>query len=88
MIRRRSLCRISFLSGDFQVETQGYSVFIRIFPAATQDTMEEALAMAQGGRADAGRTSPRPTTHLPQALALEKDQFAPFDKLAYDKKIQ
>ena len=54
--------------------------------------MEEALAMAQeaiGLMLEGVAPADYPAASLPQALALEKDQFAlmvPFDKLAYDKK--
>ena len=83
-----------FYPAIFQVETQGYSVFIPDIPGCmTQgDTMEEALAMAQeaiGLMLEGVAPADYPATSLPQALALEKDQFAlmvPFDKLAYDKK--
>lgn len=83
-----------FYPAIFQVETQGYSVFIPDIPGCmTQgDTMEEALAMAQeaiGLMLEGVAPADYPAASLPQALALEKDQFAlmvPFDKLAYDKK--
>lgn len=83
-----------FYPAIFQVETQGYSVFIPDIPGCmTQgDTMEEALAMAQeaiGLMLEDVAPADYPAASLPQALALEKDQFAlmvPFDKLAYDKK--
>lgn len=85
---------IYFYPAIFQVETQGYSVFIPDIPGCmTQgDTMEEALAMAQeaiGLMLEDVAPADYPAASLPQALALEKDQFAlmvPFDKLAYDKK--
>ena len=83
-----------FYPAIFQVETQGYSVFIPDIPGCmTQgDTMEEALAMAQeaiGLMLEDVAPADYPAASLPQALSLEKDQFAlmvPFDKLAYDKK--
>lgn len=83
-----------FYPAIFQVETQGYSVFIPDIPGCmTQgDTMEEALAMAQeaiGLMLEDVAPADYPAASLPQALALGKDQFAlmvPFDKLAYDKK--
>lgn len=85
---------IYFYPAIFQVETQGYSVFIPDIPGCmTQgDTMEEALAMAQeaiGLMLEDVAPADYPAASLPQALALEKGQFAlmvPFDKLAYDKK--
>ncbi|MGP1365953.1 MAG: type II toxin-antitoxin system HicB family antitoxin [Schwartzia sp. (in: firmicutes)] len=85
---------IYFYPAIFQMETQGYSVFIPDIPGCmTQgDTMEEALAMAQeaiGLMLEGVTPADYPAASLPQALALEKDQFAlmvPFDKLAYDKK--
>lgn len=95
MIRReKPMSHIVFYPAIFQVETQGYSVFIPDIPGCmTQgDTMEEALAMAQeaiGLMLEDVAPADYPAASLPQALALEKDQFAlmvPFDKLAYDKK--
>ncbi|MGP1471676.1 MAG: type II toxin-antitoxin system HicB family antitoxin [Schwartzia sp. (in: firmicutes)] len=88
------MSHIVFYPAIFQVETQGYSVFIPDIPGCmTQgDTMEEALAMAQeaiGLMLEGVAPADYPAASLPQALALEKDQFAlmvPFDKLAYDKK--
>ena len=88
------MSHIVFYPAIFQVETQGYSVFIPDIPGCmTQgDTMEEALAMAQeaiGLMLEDVAPADYPAASLPQALALEKDQFAlmvPFDKLAYDKK--
>ena len=83
-----------FYPAIFQVETQGYSVFIPDIPGCmTQgDTMEEALAMAQeaiGLMLEDMAPADYPAASLPQALALEKGQFVlmvPFDHLAYDKK--
>ena len=86
--------KIYFYPAIFQVEEDGYSVFVPDIPGCmTQgDTMEEALAMVQeaiGLMLEDVAPADYPAASLPQDLALEKDQFAlmvPFDKLAYDKK--
>lgn len=84
---------IYFYPAIFQVEEEGYSVFVPDIPGCmTQgDTMEEALTMAQeaiGLMLENVAPADYPAASLPQDLPLEKDQFAvmvPFDKLAYDK---
>ena len=86
--------KIYFYPAIFQVEEDGYSVFVPDIPGCmTQgDTMEEALAMVQkaiGLMLEDVAPADYPAASLPQDLVLEKDQFAlmvPFDKLAYDKK--
>ena len=86
--------KIYFYPVIFQVEEDGYSVFVPDIPGCmTQgDTMEEALAMVQeaiGLMLEDVAPADYPAASLPQDLVLEKDQFAlmvPFDKLAYDKK--
>ena len=86
--------KIYFYPAIFQVEEDGYSVFVPDIPGCmTQgDTMEEALAMVQeaiGLMLEDVAPADYPSASLPQDLVLEKDQFAlmvPFDKLAYDKK--
>lgn len=86
--------KIYFYPAIFQVEEDGYSVFVPDVPGCmTQgDTMEEALAMVQeaiGLMLEDVAPADYPAASLPQDLVLEKDQFAlmvPFDKLAYDKK--
>ena len=86
--------KIYFYPAIFQVEEDGYSVFVPDIPGCmTQgDTMEEALAMVQeaiGLMLEDVAPTDYPAASLPQDLVLEKDQFAlmvPFDKLAYDKK--
>ena len=86
--------KIYFYPAIFQVEEDGYSVFVPDIPGCmTQgDTMEEALAMVQeaiGLMLEDATPADYPAASLPQDLVLEKDQFAlmvPFDKLAYDKK--
>ena len=86
--------KIYFYPAIFQVEADGYSVFVPDIPGCmTQgDTMEEALAMVQeaiGLMLEDVAPADYPAASLPQDLVLEKDQFAlmvPFDKLAYDKK--
>lgn len=86
--------KIYFYPAIFQVEEDGYSVFVPDIPGCmTQgDTMEEALAMVQeaiGLMLEDVAPGDYPAASLPQDLVLEKDQFAlmvPFDKLAYDKK--
>lgn len=86
--------KIYFYPAIFQVEEDGYSVFVPDIPGCmTQgDTMEEALAMVQeaiGLMLEDVAPADYPVASLPQDLVLEKDQFAlmvPFDKLAYDKK--
>ena len=86
--------KIYFYPAIFQVEEDGYSVFVPDIPGCmTQgDTMEEALAMVQeaiGLMLEDVAPADYPAESLPQDLVLEKDQFAlmvPFDKLAYDKK--
>ena len=85
--------RMYFYPAVFQIEEQGYSVFIPDIPGCmTQgETMEEALAMAQeaiGLMLEEVAPADYPVPSLPQDLPLEKDQFTlmvPFDKLAYDK---
>ena len=86
--------KIYFYPAIFQVEADGYSVFVPDIPGCmTQgDTMEEALAMVQeaiGLMLEDVAPADYPAASLPQDLVLEKDQFAlmvPFDKLAYDKR--
>lgn len=86
--------KIYFYPAIFQVEEDGYSVFVPDIPGCmTQgDTMEEALAMVQeaiGLMLEDVAPADYPAASLPQDLVLEKDQFAlmvPFDKLTYDKK--
>ena len=86
--------KIYFYPAIFQVEEDGYSVFVPDIPGCmTQgDTMEEALAMVQeaiGLMLEDVAPADYPAASLPQDLVLEKDQFAlmvPFDKLAYDKR--
>ena len=86
--------KIYFYPAIFQVEEDGYSVFVPDIPGCmTQgDTMEEALAMVQeaiGLMLEDVAPTDYPAASLPQDLVLKKDQFAlmvPFDKLAYDKK--
>lgn len=86
--------KIYFYPAIFQVEADGYSVFVPDIPGCmTQgDTMEEALAMVQeaiGLMLEDVTPADYPAASLPQDLVLEKDQFAlmvPFDKLAYDKR--
>ena len=86
--------KIYFYPAIFQVEEDGYSVFVPDIPGCmTQgDTMEEALAMVQeaiGLMLEDVAPADYPAASLPQDLVLEKDQFAlrvPFGKLAYDKK--
>ena len=86
--------KIYFYPAIFQVEEDGYSVFVPDIPGCmTQgDTMEEALAMVQeaiGLMLEDVAPADYPAASLPQDLVLKKDQFAlmvPFDKLAYDKK--
>ena len=86
--------KIYFYPAIFQVEEDGYSVFVPDIPGCmTQgDTMEEALAMVQeaiGLMLEDVAPADYPAASLPQDLVLEKEQFAlmvPFDKLAYDKK--
>jgi conserved hypothetical protein len=86
--------KIYFYPAIFQVEEDGYSVFVPDIPGCmTQgDTMEEALAMVQeaiGLMLEDVAPADYPAASLPPDLGLEKDQFAlmvPFDKLAYDKK--
>ena len=86
--------KIYFYPAIFQVEEDGYSVFVPDIPGCmTQgDTMEEALVMVQeaiGLMLEDVAPADYPAASLPQDLVLEKDQFAlmvPFDKLAYDKK--
>jgi len=86
--------KIYFYPAIFQVEEDGYSVFVPDIPGCmTQgDTMEEALAMVQeaiGLMLEDVAPADYPAASLPPDLVLEKDQFAlmvPFDKLAYDKK--
>ena len=85
--------RMYFYPAVFQIEEQGYSVFIPDIPGCmTQgETMEEALAMAQeaiGLMLEDVAPVDYPAPSLPQDLPLEKDQFVlmvPFDKLVYDK---
>ena len=86
--------KIYFYPAIFQVEEDGYSVFVPDIPGCmTQgDTMEEALAMVQeaiGLMLEDVAPADYPAASLPQDLVFEKDQFAlmvPFDKLAYDKR--
>lgn len=86
--------KIYFYPAIFQVEADGYSVFVPDIPGCmTQgDTMEEALAMVQeaiGLMLEDVAPTDYPAASLPQDLVLEKDQFplmVPFDKLAYDKR--
>ena len=86
--------KIYFYPAIFQVEEDGYSVFVPDIPGCmTQgNTMEESLAMVQeaiGLMLEDVAPADYPAASLPQDLVLEKDQFAlmvPFDKLAYDKK--
>lgn len=92
--REKPMSHMFFYPAIFQMEAQGYSVFIPDIPGCmTQgDTMEEALAMAQeaiGLMLEGMAPADYPAASLPQALALEKGQFVlmvPFDHLAYDKK--